>query len=67
MCNIRSFIDLECGILNLESPRCKERLHVPIQENSSFDYMEELDIYGQRCALSSFLCWQFFFSSEDVL
>ncbi|XP_065021542.1 molybdenum cofactor sulfurase-like isoform X1 [Musa acuminata AAA Group] len=48
MCNIRSFIDLECGILNLESPRCKERLHVPIQENSSFDYMEELDIYGQR-------------------
>ncbi|CAL9107776.1 unnamed protein product [Musa textilis] len=48
MCNIRSFIDLECGILNLESPRCKERLHVPIQENSSFDYVEEMDIYGQR-------------------
>ncbi|XP_058080210.1 molybdenum cofactor sulfurase isoform X7 [Magnolia sinica] len=47
MCLIRTFIDLSRGTLFVESPRCKEKLKVPLEQTSCYR-KEEMQLYGQR-------------------
>lgn len=51
MCNIQTFIDLEKGVLILESPRCKERLQVSILKDSQCDGVMEMNVFNQRYVL----------------
>ncbi|KAK1440121.1 hypothetical protein QVD17_05946 [Tagetes erecta] len=44
---ISTKIDLETGILYVESPRCKEKLHIELGSNSSAA-VEEINVHAQR-------------------
>ncbi|XP_074573005.1 molybdenum cofactor sulfurase isoform X1 [Curcuma longa] len=54
MCNIQTFIDLEKGVLILESPRCKERLQVSILKDSQCDGVMEMNVFNQRYKVQSY-------------
>ncbi|WOL18951.1 molybdenum cofactor sulfurase isoform X2 [Canna indica] len=54
MRNIHTSINLELGLLNLKSPHCKEILQLSILKNSTFDLMEEMDVYNQRYKVQSY-------------
>ncbi|XP_072962206.1 molybdenum cofactor sulfurase isoform X2 [Typha angustifolia] len=53
MSSIRTFIDLQCGKLYLESPICKEKLQISLLKNSSC-INEDMDVYGQRYDVQSY-------------
>lgn len=48
MCYISTFIDLNLGILIVESPRFKEKLQIELRSDSSFSGRDEMDIHNQR-------------------
>ncbi|XP_042407238.1 molybdenum cofactor sulfurase-like isoform X2 [Zingiber officinale] len=54
MCNIQTFIDLEKGVLILESPRCNERLQVSILKDSQCDGVLEMNIFNQRYKVQAY-------------
>lgn len=54
LCHIHTFIDLGQGKLYLESPRCKAKLQISLQQNSSCGLKEEMDVYGQRYEVQSY-------------
>jgi molybdenum cofactor sulfurtransferase len=45
--SIHTLIDLELGKLFIESPKCKDKLHISLLEYLTH-LSAELDIYGQR-------------------
>lgn len=62
MCNIKTLIDLELGILFVESPRCKEKLQIKLKPNMTVGMRDEIDIHAQRFVLFAFLCDLYAFS-----
>ncbi|KAG5546857.1 hypothetical protein RHGRI_018880 [Rhododendron griersonianum] len=48
MCLISTFIDLNLGILFVESPRCKVKLQIRLRTDFSTAGGDELDLYSQR-------------------
>lgn len=53
MCLISTFIDLNLGILFVESPRCKVKLQIRLRTDFSTAGGDELDLHSQRSALKS--------------
>lgn len=54
MCYITTFIDLDLGILFVESPRCKEKLQIQLTSDFLLARKGEMDIHAQRLGLNSF-------------
>ncbi|KAF3438269.1 hypothetical protein FNV43_RR21030 [Rhamnella rubrinervis] len=48
MCSISTFIDLNEGILFIESPRCKDRLPINLVLDSCYSEKEEINAHGHR-------------------
>ncbi|KAK2972001.1 hypothetical protein RJ640_005021 [Escallonia rubra] len=48
MGNISTLIDLNLGILLVQSPRCKEKLQIELKSSSSFAGRDQMDIHSQR-------------------
>ncbi|KAL5545083.1 hypothetical protein UlMin_008867 [Ulmus minor] len=48
MCFISTFVDLNQGVLYVESPRCKEKLPIKLNLNTSNGGREEIKVHGQR-------------------
>ncbi|XP_015882118.3 molybdenum cofactor sulfurase isoform X1 [Ziziphus jujuba] len=48
MCSISTFIDINQGILFVESPRCKDRLHINLMLDSCNSEKEEIHNHGHR-------------------
>ncbi|KAF7140730.1 hypothetical protein RHSIM_Rhsim06G0239800 [Rhododendron simsii] len=48
MCLISTYIDLNLGILFVESPRCKVKLQIRLRTDFSTAGGDELDLYSQR-------------------
>ncbi|KAI7979425.1 Molybdenum cofactor sulfurase [Camellia lanceoleosa] len=48
MCFINTFIDLNLGILFVESPRCKVKLQIILETDLSTSGRDELGLYAQR-------------------
>lgn len=51
MCHIRTNIDLQKVKLYVESPHSKMKLQICLQQNPLRRLKEEMDVYGQRCAI----------------
>lgn len=48
MCLISTYINLEQGLLCVESPRCKAKLQIGLELDSNCSVMEEMDMHSQR-------------------
>ncbi|CAL5402452.1 unnamed protein product [Camellia sinensis] len=48
MCFINTFVDLNLGILFVESPRCKVKLQIILETDLSTSGRDELGLYAQR-------------------
>ncbi|KAL8144553.1 hypothetical protein V2J09_017585 [Rumex salicifolius] len=48
MCLINTYINLEQGMLCVESPRCKAKLQIVLELDSNFSVKEEMDMHSQR-------------------
>lgn len=53
---IRTFIDLEEGLLSVESSRCKEKLHIRIKSDSYNPRSDEFDSHANMYALLLIIC-----------
>lgn len=48
MCYISTLIDLNLGILFVESPRCKEKLQIELESDSYISGRVEMEIHNLR-------------------
>lgn len=50
MCSISTYIDLNKGIMFVESPRCRAKLEINLKTDSYPGGMEEIELRAQRYA-----------------
>ncbi|CAH9115320.1 unnamed protein product [Cuscuta epithymum] len=55
MCLIKTSIDLELGVLFVESPRCTEKLQINLEYNSNDAVQGEIDVRTQRHKVQSYV------------
>jgi molybdenum cofactor sulfurtransferase len=48
MCSISAYIDLNKGIMFVESPRCREKLEINLKTDSYPGGIEEIELHAQR-------------------
>ncbi|XP_030494154.2 molybdenum cofactor sulfurase isoform X2 [Cannabis sativa] len=54
MCFVSTFVDLNLGILYVESPRCKVRLAIKLISDSDNGVRNEINVHGQRCEVQGY-------------
>ncbi|CAL1391251.1 unnamed protein product [Linum trigynum] len=51
MCLISTFLDLKQGKMIVESPRCRDKLQITLDTDSSLVPTEDIELHAQRCTV----------------